>query len=143
MELEKVRQWILGCPGMELLQQVWVDYYPAQPENGSLAPEGLTELGRREDILGNVTVECRYDFGVWFVVARAEGDDLGAAEDAQWVLGFQAWVQEQSVRGLVPQFGDAQVVRAQEGRLEETDTEGMAVYLVRLSFDFRKVYEVV
>lgn len=142
MELEKVRQWVLGYPGMELLQKVWVDYYPAQPGNGSIAPGGATELDRRADILGNVTVECRYDFGLWFVMTRAEGDDLGAAENAQWVLGFQDWVREQSVRGEVPRFGEAQVVRAQDGRLEEVDVEGTAVYLVRLSFEFKKDYEV-
>lgn len=140
MDLEKVRQWVLGYPGAELLERIWVDYHPARPGNGQLAAEGVSEVSRVEDILGNVTVVVRYEFGVWFVLPR--GDDREAAQNAQWVLGFQEWVREQDLLGLAPKFGQDQVVRAQEGRLERADVEGTAVYSVRLSFECRKEYEV-
>ena len=140
LELEKVRQWVLGYPGAELLEKIWVDYHPGRPGDGRLAPEGVTEVSRREDILGNVTVVVRYEFAVWFVLPR--GDDRDALDNAQWVLGFQEWVREQDLLGLAPRFGQEQVVRAQEGRLEKADVEGTAAYAVELSFEFKKGYEV-
>lgn len=145
-DLERVREWLMEYPGMEALQKVWVDYYPARPDNGSIAPAGLTELSRRMDILGTLTVEDRYDFGIYYVLTKAEGDDVGATANAQWVMDFQNWVQEQSARRLAPVFGNrpqAQWIRAQEGALKKTHEEGLATYLVRLSIHFEKVYEVI
>ena len=44
--------------------------------------------------------------------------------------------------GFCLYFGQEQVVRAQEGRLEKADVEGTAAYAVELSFEFKKGYEV-
>lgn len=145
-DLERIREWILGYPGMEALQGLRIDYYAAQPDNGSIAPAGITEVARKEDILGAVVVENRYDFGLWFVLTKAEGDDVGATANAEWILGFQRWVQEQGIRRLAPAFGDepgSERIRAQDGALEENDEEGTATYFVRLSIDFKKIYEVI
>ena len=60
------------------------------------------------DILGNVEVENQYNFGLYYVFEKSPGDDVGATVNADWIMDFQEWVQEQSIRGTVPKFGDKQ-----------------------------------
>ena len=64
-------------------------------------------------------------------------------EDAQWLLSFQQWVQQQSIAGLAPKFGDvpaAEQLRAQKGKLKEASQAGTATYVVTLIADFTKIY---
>ena len=145
MGLERVRQWLLGYPGMEEVEGLTVDYYPAEPGVGSMAPAGLTEVARREDILGNVAVEQTMSFQLSFVLVKDERDDALATRNAQWLLDLQQWVQQQSLGKLAPTFGDLprkEWVRAEDGALKEVSQEGTAVYAVRLTFGFMKMYEV-
>ena len=57
--LEKLRQFLLGFPG---LQELSVDFTQDGPGNSGLFPGGLTEVERRKDLLGNtyVTYECLF-----------------------------------------------------------------------------------
>lgn len=145
-DLEKIRGWMLTFPGINRLAALKVDYYGANPGNGSLSPTGLVEISRIEDVLGNVTVENQLNFGLYYVLAKAPDDDAGATENADWVLEFQRWVQEQSIRRLVPTFGDrpeTEKIKAQNGSVFSADEEGTAVYLVQLSINFTKIYEVI
>ena len=60
-------------------------------------------------------------------------------------LAFQEWVQEQSIRRLVPTFGDEpkrETVKAQNGANTYADIEGTGIYTVLLSVNFIKKYEV-
>lgn len=144
-DLERIREWISEYPGTEALQGLRIDYYSAQPENGSIAPAGLTEISRTEDILGNVTVENQYNFGLYFVLTKAADDDETAAANAEWIMGLQQWVQEQSIQRLAPTFGEepkTERIQAQNGALDVNNEDGTATYFVRLTINFKKFYEV-
>jgi len=144
-DLAKVREWIQTFPQIGRLQGLKVDYYSTQLDNSSIAPSGMQEISRIEDILGNVEVKNQYNFSLEFVLTKSPGDDVGAEENADWLLAFQRWVQEQSIRKLVPTFGDepaSETIKAQNGANTYADIEGNAVYTVLLSINFTKKYEV-
>ena len=137
-ELEKLRNWLLTYPNWGESGLIYVDYTDAVPGLG-LFPAGLEELSRKTDVLGNVTVRCRYNFALYRVTAAQEDK----TEDAQWLLSFQQWVQQQSIAGLAPKFGDvpaAEQLRAQKGKLKEASQAGTATYVVTLIADFTKIY---
>ena len=143
--LSKIREWVLTYPGIEKASALNVDYYSTTPDKSSIEPSGLLELSRSEDILGNVTVKNQYSFKLYFVFPKAPGDDAGATENADWLLDFQEWVQEQSIRNMVPSFGDepkSETVKAQNGTNEYADIEGNGIYTVLLSINFTRIYEV-
>lgn len=143
--LEKIRKWLATFPGNNCLQSLQVDYFSAEPDNGSIAPSGLTEISRKEDILGNITVENQYNFGLYFVFAKAVEDDEGATKNADWIMELQEWIQEQSVLGKTPVFGEepkTEQIRAQNGSIFGVTEEGTAEYMVQLSVNFIKKYEV-
>ena len=92
-----------------------------------------------------MTVLNQYSFTLYFVFAKAPGDDVGAEENAQWLMDFQDWVQSQSITGKAPVFGDAprqETIKAQNGSLFAADSDGTAVYSAQLSVQFIKRYEV-
>lgn len=144
-DLEKIRVWVSTYPGIARMRDMKVDYFSQNPDNGSIDPSGLVEVSRTEDILGNVTAENQYNFALYFVFLKDPGDDRGATENADRLMDFQRWVQEQSIRKLIPTFGDdpaRETARAQNGALYAADEEGTAIYTVQLSFNFIKIYEV-
>lgn len=142
--LETVREWIRTYPGFDILSTFQVDYTDQIPANGGIFPAGLVEVSRTEDIVGNVTVENQYNFGLYYVLEKAPGDDTGAAINADWIMDFQEWVQEQSITKAVPQFGDKTIAaKAQNGALYDATDEGTATYMVQLSINFEKTYEVI
>lgn len=144
-DLERVRQWLATYPGTAPVRELKVDYFSPNPDNGSIDPSGLTEVSRTTDIMGNVTVENQYNFALYFVLLKSPGDDEGATDNAALLMDFQRWVQEQSIRKLVPVFGDdpdLETAKAQNGALYAADEEGTAIYTVQLSINFIKNYEV-
>lgn len=143
-DLEKIRSWLKTFPDHQKLDGFNVDYTDAVPNNGGIFPSGLVEISRSEDILGNVTVRNQYNFGLYYVFEKAAGDDAGAQLNADWVMDFQRWVQEQSIQHLAPTFGDepkSEQIQAQNGVLYDADEEGTATYMVQLSVNFTKHYE--
>lgn len=143
--LEKLKNWLGAYPGYDILSTFRVDYTDQVPNNGGVYPSGLVEVERRKDILGNTTVTNQYNFGLYYVFEKAPGDDAGAAVNADWIMDFQEWVQEQSILGLAPTFGDVprdEKIMAQNGVLYETDEEGTATYMVQLSVRFTIKFEV-
>lgn len=146
-DLEKLRKWIATYPNFDILGRFQVDFTDkAVPGNAGLFPTGLVEVERREDILGNVTIENQYNFGIYCVFEKSPGDDIGATINADWVMDFQKWVQEQSVRKLVPKFGntdDKETAQAQNGVLYDPQDEGAAVYMVQLNIRYKTFYEVI
>ena len=140
--LEKIRAWIATYPGYDILSGFHVDYTDQIPGNGGVFPSGLVEIERRKDIMGNTTVSDQYNFGIYCVFEKAAGDDTGSATNADWVMDFQEWVQEQSVTGLAPTFGDeprSEKITAQNGALYET-SEGVGTYMIQLSVLFKKKF---
>ncbi len=143
--LTKIKEWLATFPGNNRLESLQVDYIPAEPGNGSIAPSGLVEISRKPDILGNITVENQYNFGLYYVLAKSTDDDEGSTENADWLMDLQEWVQEQSLTGKAPKFGDdplTEQIQAQNGSIFGADEEGTAIYMVQLSVNFIKKYEV-
>lgn len=143
--LETMQRWIATYPGYAKLEGFHVDYTDEIPSNGGVFPSGLVEVTRAKDILGNVTVVNQYNFGIYYVFTKAPGDDTGAAINADWVMDFQEWVQTQSILGLAPTFGDVprtEAIKAQNGVLYAADGEGTATYMVQVSVQFTKRFEV-
>lgn len=143
--LEKIRDWISTYPGFTALSTFQVDYInKIDPGSGSIAPSGLVEINRKRDILGNTTIINQYNFGLYYAFEKAPGDDLGATINADWVMGFQEWVQEQSAKGLAPTFGyetHTEQISAQNGVLYEVSADGVATYMVQLSVQFKLRFE--
>jgi len=141
--LEKLKTWLTTYEGHDILSEFYVDYTDKVPSNGGVFPNGLVEISRRKDILGNTIVENQYNFGLYYVFKKSPGDDSGAIINADWVMDFQEWVQEQSIIGAAPAFGDeprTEKIIAQNGMLYEADEEGTAMYMVQLSVQFKKFY---
>ena len=143
--LKKIREWLATFPGNDRLRSLRVDYYSATPNDGNISPSGLVEISRTEDIVGNKIVINQYNFGLYYVFLKAPSDDEGATENAEWLMDLQEWIQEQSILGLAPTFGDEpalEEIAAQNGSIYEADEEGTAAYMVQLSVKFKKIYEV-
>ncbi len=142
--LEKITDFVKRYPGADILQDFHIDYTDQIPANGGIFPSGLTEVSRKSDIFGNTTVVNQYNFGLYYVFEKAPGDGTGAAGNADWLMDFQEWVQEQSVLGLAPVFGDVprqERITAQNGVLYEAQDEGLATYMVQLSVQFVKLFQ--
>ena len=136
-ELKKMRRWVQTFPQWK--EDLYIDYTGAVPGNAGLFPVGMEEVGRREDVLGNVTVSCRCRFTL-YRVTTGQADNTG---NAQWLLAFQNWVREQSTLGLAPTFGDEPArehLRAEKGRLKNASQTGTGVYAVELTAEFVKKY---
>ena len=144
--LDKIRNWILTYPKIGQIQGLNVDYYSEKPDNSSIAPSGLVEINRKEDVLGNITVYNQYNFILYFIMAKAMDDDVVATENADWLIEFQEWVQEQSVLHKVPAFGDdprTETIKAENGTNDGVSQDGtIGQYTVHLSINFTKKYEV-
>lgn len=143
--LEQVRNWLATYPGYDILGQFQVDYTDQVPGFGGVFPSGLVEVERRKDVFGNVTVTNQFNFGIYVVFEKAPGDDIGATINADWIMDFQLWAQEQSVLGLTPAFGDVphlERINAQNGVLYDAGDKGVATYMVQLSIQFIKKFEV-
>ena len=142
--LEKIRDFVAKYPGHEKLKQFYCDYTDKVPWQGGAFPDGLVEISRRRDILGNVKVENQLNFGLYYVFPFDAGDDAGATENADWLADFQEWVQEQSILRQALTFGDTpwrEQIRAQNGTLYQNDEEGTAMYMVQLSVNYTKNYK--
>lgn len=140
-DLERIQNWISTFPDHKKLNGFCVDYTDAVPDNGGIFPSGLVEISRKSDIFGNVTVVNRYNFCLYYVFLKAPGDHESAAVNADWVMDFQKWVQEQSVQRLAPIFGDdpsTERIQAQNGVLYTASENGTATYVVQLSVNFTK-----
>lgn len=134
--LEKMQQWLQTFPKWE--GSLTFDYAQDVPGSTGLYPQGITELSRREDVLGN----CATRYSCTFELRRAA---LPGRENAQWLLELQSWVADQDRKGLAPKFGDtpqSERIRAYEGRLQTHKQLGSALYTVYLSAEFTKIYEV-
>jgi len=140
-DLEKIKNWLSTYSDYQRLQGLTVDYLSPDPETGNIVPSGLLEVNRTEDVWGNVTVENQYVFGIYFVLTKPNADNTAASENAAWVLHFQKWVQEQSVRRLTPTFGDSpetERMTAHNGVLYAENDNGTATYRVLLTANFKK-----
>ena len=141
--LEKMRRFVASYPDADIFESFSIDYTDNVPDNGGLFPTGLVELSRSKDLLGNVTVRNQYNFALYTLFTKAPGDDTGATFNAEWLMGFQEWVQEQSARGLAPAFGDVpsdESITAENGQVHSADNEGTALYAVQIAVNYTKEF---
>ena len=134
--ITKIQDWLNTYEGISRIRDLRIDYYSPQPDNGSIDPSGVQIISIKEDILGNKTVDQQYNFALYYVLAKEPGDDSGAEDNAAWLLDFQEWVNEQSLLGLAPTFGDdpkTEQIKAQNGSLTQATMDGVAIYMVQLS----------
>lgn len=145
-DLERIRDWIRTFPDFDILSVFQVDYTDQVPANGGIYPSGLMEISRQEFIYGDVLVTNQLNFGLYYVFEKSPGDDVGAQINADWVMSFQTWVQDQSIMHIAPVFGNYDTaherIKAENGVLYSADEEGTATYMVQLSIQFKKLYEV-
>lgn len=143
-DLERLREWLKKCPQASCFANWNIDYTDQMPGIFGIFPAGLSEIGRKRDIVDNLTVTNRYNFAIYLVMQKAPEDDIQASFNAGWVMQFQNWVQEQSLLHRAPVFGnidtDQEVIRAQNGALYEAEESGTAMYVIQLSAEFKKYY---
>ena len=60
--LETVRSWLATFPQFDVLSGFQVDFTDKIPCTGGILPDGLVEVSRKRDIVGNVTVTNQYNF---------------------------------------------------------------------------------
>ena len=141
--LELMRQFIAGYPYFNVLGSLSIDYTDQVPDMGGIFPQGLVEVSRTTDLLGNVTTTNQLNFALYTVFEKAPGEDEGATLNAEWQMGFQEWVQERSVMGFAPTFGDVpaqEVITAQDGQIYSADAEGVAIYAIQISVTYIKKF---
>ena len=141
--LETMRAFVASYPDADILSTLAIDYTDQVPDMGGIFPQGLVEVSRVTDLLGNVTVTNQLNFALYTVLTKAPEDDVGATYNAEWVLDFQQWVQAQSVTHAAPTFGDepwSESITAQNGEIYSTPTDGAAIYAIQISVMYRKRY---
>ena len=137
--LEKMRDFVQSFPEYDILSRLDIDYTDKMPNAGGLFPNGLVEVSRTTDLLGNVSVTNQYNFALYTMLEKYQD----ATDNAEWQMAFQEWVQEQSARGLAPTFGDeprAESIVAQNGMLYGADEEGTALYVIQINVRFVRNY---
>lgn len=142
--LKQMREFIKEYPSADILSQLDIDYTDAVPNCAGLFPSGLVEVKRTTYINGDVSVLNQCNFALYTVFAKAPNEDEGATINADWLMDFQKWVQEQSVLGKTPIFGDEprnEKIVAQNGAIYSADKEGTAVYAIQISVTFINNYE--
>lgn len=144
--LQRLRDWLSTYPGYSVLERFQVDYTSALPYSGGVYPKGQVELSHSSDILGNWTLYCEYNFKLQFSLPDPTVDETEGDTNAEWLMAFQHWVQEQSAQGLAPTFGNVDLLqehlKAQSGQLEKASGEAIGTYSVLLTATFKKKYEV-
>ena len=141
--LAKMRAFVASFPDWDIFGSFTIDYTDNVPDCAGLFPGGLVEVQRHADIVGNKWVENQYNFALYTNLEKAPGEDAGATYNADWVMSFQEWVQEQSATGKAPMFGDepkAERITAQNGAIYSAEDEGTALYVVQLSVNCIKHY---
>ena len=138
-----MRAFVASYPDADILSALAIDYTDQVPDMGGIFPQGIQEVARQTDILGNATVTNQLNFALYTVLTKAPEDDAGATYNAEWQLGFQEWVQEQSITHQAPTFGDVphmEQIAAQNGEIYSADAEGVAIYAIQLSVIYQKKY---
>lgn len=141
--LETMREFVASYPDADILSTLVIDYTDQVPDMGGIFPQGLVEVERRTDILGNSTVTNQLNFALYTVLSKAPEDDAGATYNAEWVLDFQQWVQEQSVTRQAPTFGDVpymESIAAQNGEIYSSPSDGVAIYAIQISVIYQKKF---
>lgn len=142
-DLEKMRDWLKGFPG-GIPDNFQIDFTNEVPQNAGLFPTGMMEISRVEDVIGNVTTNNQYNFGLYAVYNKPDDVDEISTKNAEWIMSFQQWVQEQSIKRLAPTFGNVdngqERIKAQNGQFFGDKDKGVGVYMVTITVTFKKYF---
>jgi len=144
-DLERIREWIKSFPGMP--EDMAIDYTHNNPINAGLFPQGRQEISRRKANIASedVIVTNQYNLSLMPIFVKSPGDDEQATQNAEWVMDFQQWVQDQSIMGEAPTFGnydtDSEIIRAQNGMFYNDRDSGVSAYTAVLTIQFKKYYK--
>lgn len=139
--IEKMRDFILTCPFLkDFTDGILVDWH-SQDKFG-LMPAGQTTIRREEDIMGNVIAYKQYNFSLYaqnFTIT-----DVIRIETIGFLDRFTEWIEEQSINGTAPVFGDnpgEEEITAQNGMLFQMYEDGQrGRYQIQISVTFEKHY---
>lgn len=141
-DLERFKSWVAGFEGMPA--EFSIDYTHNVPGTGAIFPNGMVEVARRQNLLGETTVTNQLNFALYYAFHKNEGDDATAKLNAEWVMAFQRWVQAQSVAGLAPVFGNVdtgdEAIKAQNGSYYEPPDSGVGLYYVIVTVQYKTYY---
>ncbi len=139
--IKKMRDFILTCPFLlKFTDGILIDWH-SQNKFG-LIPTGQSIISREEDVTGNVIVHKQCNFSLY--ARNFTVDDVIRIETIGFLEEFSNWIEEQSVNGLAPQFGDnpkAEEITAQNGMLFELYEDGQrGCYQLQITVTFDKYY---
>lgn len=136
--LEQLRIWLSTCP--YLSGEIRFDTVGVTPGSMGLYSCGREETGRQEDVLGNVTTHCMHTFMLYMVCSP----EPQTGKTARQMIQVQDWVNQQSMEGNAPIFGDVprqEKIWAERGKLHSVAKSGTWKYEMRLIVQFQKKFE--
>ena len=139
--IEKMRDFILTCPFIkDFTNGILIDWH--NQNKFGLVPTGQTTISREEDITGAIIAHKQYNFSLY--AQNFTIDDVIRVETIGFLDRFTEWIEEQSVNGTAPTFGDdptAEEITAQNGMLFELYEDGQrGRYQLQISVTFDKHY---
>jgi len=122
--VEKMRAFIQQYPNLSSFTNgIKIDWNDSK--SFGLMPMGQSTISRDEDILGNITLKKQYNFALY--ANRFTVEDVIRIETIGFLDDFSEWIEEQSIRGNAPCFGDnpkAEEISAQNGMLYQLYEDG-------------------
>lgn len=140
--LEKLKAWIATFPGFDILSGFQVNFIDQIPVSAYPFPAGLVELERHCDIMGNPKTLNQYNFGLYHAFEKDQTMDQ-AALSLEWVAEFQEWIQDQSIRGMAPVFGDEpqrEKIMIPNGMFFKAENADALTYVLQIEVQFYKNY---
>lgn len=124
--VEKMRAFIQQYPNLSgFTNGIKIDWNDSK--SFGLMPMGQSTISRKEDILGDIILKKQYNFALY--ANRFTIEDVMRIETIGFLDDFSEWIEEQSIRGDAPNFGDnpeAEEISAQNGMLYQMYEDGKA-----------------
>lgn len=150
-DLEKIHTWLSTFPGTGELPgmpyEFTIDFVAEDPQKAGLHSNGRQEISRTTYLGGNTLVTKQYNLNFEAVLEKdAVSDDI-AKRNAEWVLAFQDWVEEQSMTKPegYPYLGNvderSEIIRAQNGMYAQRVSDGAGMYIAPITVRFKKYYK--
>ena len=128
--VEQVLKWLRQFPGLETLA---AENLGTAPGSCALCFQGSRILKRQADLLGNEIAQHRI---ACLLRLRA----VPGVQTAVFFEQLQAWVQQCSVTGKMPTFGENTWADTKDPRLTDRDQTGTAVYEMPIEVHYTKIW---
>lgn len=143
-KLETIREFLSLCPYLtDFTDNADIDWCSNKVGNYGIMPTGESIIERSEDICGDVTLVKQYNVALYAM--RYTIDDIVRMESAGFLENLTQWVEEQSINGLAPTFGDepeSEIITAQNGMLFQMSENGQSGrYQIQIQINYIKNYK--